>query len=251
MCFLGLLVCCKPAQQITLSPDRLAVLNRMLHQWLPASQSIDEEDAQLHTTPPRSTAVPSVAVDQQCVFAFSYGSNMGFESLGRKEVKTLSRDPAVIVDPTVRLVFRHKGGQWPELERNPGIRPSTHVMRGVGKDHAVGHPAPSSCPHHPAAGQATLESLPADQQPRFPPLTVGGAVPRVHGVLYRIKTSDLKKLQQRESGYIMKEMEVCARVSAYACACVCVCVCVCVCDCVCPVLLNGGGGGVAGSELQN
>lgn len=46
------------------------------------------------------------------------------------------------------------------------------------------------------------------QQPRYPPLSLGGVPARVHGVLYRLPRSDLPKLQQREQGYELQRMQV-------------------------------------------
>lgn len=53
-------------------------------------------------------------------------------------------------------------------------------------------------------GQATLQQLRQGERPKYPPY--GGQ--RVHGVLYRLKSADLKKLAAREDGYLMQQMEV-------------------------------------------
>lgn len=38
------------------------------------------------------------------------GANMNWETLSRRDVKVLSRDPATVKDPSIRLVFKHRGG---------------------------------------------------------------------------------------------------------------------------------------------
>lgn len=80
--------------------------------------------------------------------------------------------------------------------------------------HPYTHTQPPTT-HSPSLppGQATLESLPPGTQPRFPPMALGGAPARVHGVLYRIRRGDLKKMQQREQGYALTHMEVGCRVA--------------------------------------
>lgn len=36
---------------------------------------------------------------------------MNWETLSRRDVKVLSRDPATVKDPSIRLVFKHRGGE--------------------------------------------------------------------------------------------------------------------------------------------
>lgn len=53
------------------------------------------------------------------------------------------------------------------------------------------------------AGYATLKRLQADQQPKYKPF-----LSHVHGVLYQVSREDMRKLQKREGGYVLSEVEV-------------------------------------------
>ncbi|KAF5841590.1 hypothetical protein DUNSADRAFT_12288 [Dunaliella salina] len=56
--------------------------------------------------------------DGSTAWFFAYGYYMSFASLQKKGVKAQFRDAAVIKDPELKMVFRHKGGQA-TLERMP------------------------------------------------------------------------------------------------------------------------------------
>jgi len=130
-----------------------------------AARSIISDSA-IGTANSSGTSAGAAIDAEEYVWMFAYGSNMEFSSVARREVKVASRDPALIRDPNVAIVFKHRGGH------------------------------------------ATLEALAPGQKPRFPPLSVGATVPHVHGVLYKLRKSDLKRLQQHEQGYTLTEMEV-------------------------------------------
>eukprot|EP00882_Tetradesmus_deserticola_P006072 GHRQ01006392.1.p1 GENE.GHRQ01006392.1~~GHRQ01006392.1.p1 ORF type:complete len:277 (+),score=74.64 GHRQ01006392.1:279-1109(+) len=53
------------------------------------------------------------------------------------------------------------------------------------------------------AGYSTLQPMAPGQQPRFKPF-----LPQVHGVLYLVTKEDMRKLQKREGGYNLTEVEV-------------------------------------------
>jgi hypothetical protein len=57
--------------------------------------------------PPHAEAAPPEA---GCVWHFAYGSSMAFATLARHGVRPLCRESAMIVDPSVRMRFRHRGG---------------------------------------------------------------------------------------------------------------------------------------------
>jgi hypothetical protein len=46
----------------------------------------------------------------QCWY-FSYGASMAFSTLSRQGVRPLSRDAAMVADTSVRIRFRHRGGE--------------------------------------------------------------------------------------------------------------------------------------------
>lgn len=54
-----------------------------------------------------------------------------------------------------------------------------------------------------SAGYSTLQRLPAGQQPKYKPFLA-----HVHGVLYQVNKEDMRKLQKREGGYVLTEIEV-------------------------------------------
>ncbi|EFJ45496.1 hypothetical protein VOLCADRAFT_94220 [Volvox carteri f. nagariensis] len=116
--------------------------------------------------PPRQPQLQASGADT--VITFAYGANMNFLTLARREVRVLSRDPAFVVDPSIRLMFKHQGG-YATLERAE-------------------------------EGGKTAEGK---EEPRFRPYDG-----RVHGVLYRVTRADFEKLAKREGGYIVQEVQV-------------------------------------------
>jgi hypothetical protein len=54
-----------------------------------------------------------------------------------------------------------------------------------------------------SAGYSTLQPMAPGQQPKFKPF-----LPQVHGVLYLVNKEDMRKLQKREGGYNLTEVEV-------------------------------------------
>jgi hypothetical protein len=92
-----------------------------------------------------------------CCYHFCYGASMAFSTLSRNGVRPLSRDAAMVVDPAVRMRFRHRGGAWPAPRGTGGQRPSGATPRVAAaaaaralRWHAAGHsraPAPGGCPH--------------------------------------------------------------------------------------------------------
>ncbi|KXZ53059.1 hypothetical protein GPECTOR_8g53 [Gonium pectorale] len=61
---------------------------------------------------------------------------MNFLTLARREIRVLSRDPATVVDPAVRLVFKHQGGyatleRAEEAQEEPRFRPYDGHVHGV------------------------------------------------------------------------------------------------------------------------
>uniref|UniRef100_A0A7S3VHR1 gamma-glutamylcyclotransferase n=1 Tax=Dunaliella tertiolecta TaxID=3047 RepID=A0A7S3VHR1_DUNTE len=112
--------------------------------------------------------------DRSTTWFFAYGYYMSFSSLQKRGVKARFRDAAVIKDPHLKMVFRHKGGQA-TLERMSS----------------------SQSPRFPP--------LVSSSGP-------GGtsAPPRVHGVLYQVSKEDLKKVQaaERGHGFVLTSIEV-------------------------------------------
>lgn len=64
-----------------------------------------------------------------------------------------------------------------------------------------------------SAGYSTLQRLPAGQQPKYKPFLA-----HVHGVLYQVNKEDMRKLQKREGGYVLTEIEVILVVKGYVCS---------------------------------
>ena len=55
--------------------------------------------------------VPLEENDSATCWHFAYGANMNFETLSKRGVRCISRDPAMVVDPDVKMVFKHRGGE--------------------------------------------------------------------------------------------------------------------------------------------
>lgn len=56
--------------------------------------------------PPRLLSAPEGEV-----FYFAFGANLALSTLKRRGVAPISRSPAVVLDPSVWLVFKHRGGE--------------------------------------------------------------------------------------------------------------------------------------------
>ncbi|PNH06543.1 hypothetical protein TSOC_007080, partial [Tetrabaena socialis] len=80
------------------------------------------------------------------------------------------RDPATVVDPELRLVFKHQGG-YATLERADA---AAAAQGGSGQD-----------------------------EPRFRPYDG-----LVHGVVYRLTRADFDKLVKKEGGYVVQPVQV-------------------------------------------
>ncbi|KAG2498527.1 hypothetical protein HYH03_003777 [Edaphochlamys debaryana] len=104
------------------------------------------------------------------VLTFAYGANMNRGTIAKRDVQVLSRDPAVVDDPSIRLVFKHQGG-YGTLERME-------------------------------EGESTAEGG-QHEEPRFRPYDG-----HVHGVLYRVTRADFEKLSKKEGGYRVEEVLV-------------------------------------------
>lgn len=69
------------------------------------------------------------------------------------------------------------------------------------------------------AGYSTLQRLPEDRQPKY-----RSFLSNVHGVLYQVNKDDMRKLQKREGGYVLTEIEVrsnSCRLPGRGCTCCC------------------------------
>ncbi|MEW5306203.1 MAG: hypothetical protein WDW38_009061 [Sanguina aurantia] len=55
---------------------------------------------------------------------------MNWETLSRRDVKVLSRDPATVKDPSIRLVFKHRGGYASLAKLEPGHEPKYAPYNG-------------------------------------------------------------------------------------------------------------------------
>mmetsp|Transcript_3715 Transcript_3715/g.7991 ORF Transcript_3715/g.7991 Transcript_3715/m.7991 type:complete len:320 (-) Transcript_3715:1139-2098(-) len=123
------------------------------------SERIVQEYSNRSSQVPPETPGPDIDADS-CWY-FAYGANLHYDTLTRREVRVLSRDPAIVCDTNVRMLFKHRGGY------------------------------------------ATLQALPPNQQQLYPSLSE-----HVHGVLYRLRKEEMRKLQRREGGYKLGQMQV-------------------------------------------
>lgn len=113
----------------------------------------------------------------------------------RLDIEVESQEPAVVVDPSIKIYFKSRGGECAVCP--PAQQAAALLCVGLTR-----LAARCACP-----GLATLEAN-ADAPPRFPGPAPPGAPPRVHGVLYRLaRSSDLRKLQ-RQQGFVLQEVEV-------------------------------------------
>ena len=170
-------------------------------------------------------------------FFFAYGSSLHRENLVGRDIRVQSRVPATVRDPSVHLVFRHRG-EWSHFTQAghflllDGIcisvpsqapcvccscplqsRPSCAYLLILPQ--VAGHccydagliPHLSLPPCRSTGGGATLlRQGDGDPPPRFSPPDA-----RVHGVLYRLDPAELSKLRRREAGYELTQVEVRAR----------------------------------------
>ena len=120
--------------------------------------------------PPLVEAPPGTA------WWFAYGTSMHFASLSRIGVKPLSRDGAFVVDESVRMVYKHRGGErfdravWgaecvkngAEASRPDLLRPPRAPSLPLGARAEDTRPQPFKRPRRPTTttGYATLESMP-------------------------------------------------------------------------------------------
>jgi hypothetical protein len=142
----------------------------------------------------------------------------------------LSRDAAFVKDPTIRLVFKHRGG-YATLEARASPQPARGTDTTVSSSSSNGASSSLNGRHHSngsngspagngsngngaahAAVSGNGSSGGADTQGLGPNgiavLAPEHSRSRVHGVLYRLKKSELRKLHSREHGYVLQEMEV-------------------------------------------
>lgn len=64
------------------------------------------------TTPVLPPRVLSCSSETNSVFYFAYGANLNLSTLKRRGLPLPQlRSPAVVVDPSIKLVFKHRGGE--------------------------------------------------------------------------------------------------------------------------------------------
>ena len=51
-----------------------------------------------------------LSAGENAVFYFAYGANLSLACLRRRLVSPISRSPAVVLDPSIKMVFQHRGG---------------------------------------------------------------------------------------------------------------------------------------------
>lgn len=117
-----------PAVRAVLQQDRVTVSDR-LQRSLERHYRVSLAEADVET--PSVADLPLLEDDKDYAWHFAYGANMNYETLARRGVKVKSRDPAFVRDPTMRIVFKHRGG-YSTLERLP--------------------PSSSTCPRYPPYG---------------------------------------------------------------------------------------------------
>ncbi|KAJ9518575.1 hypothetical protein QJQ45_018604, partial [Haematococcus lacustris] len=190
----------------------------------------EAEDASTSSSAPQQD-------DPDVVWYFAYGADMSWESLKRCNVRVASRDAAFVRDPRMRLVFRHRGG-LPTLEPEPPSPPPAasstpppnslqqRLSSSQQSSSTTSHPSSSGSSETPGSVSSRALSSPAGPWPiRHSSLPSRSAVttlpsdpaqpaaslpsiPRVHGVLYRTTRAELRKMRQRDMGYMLQELEV-------------------------------------------
>jgi len=175
--------------------------------------------------PSGPVSAPAAPVEAGTLFYFAYGANLAYRTLARRDVRPMGRDPAMVADASVRMRFRHRGGERHVTACGLGVGVACCVQLPPCINATHFHTCMRRCNNTTCAGYATLETMPQASspspspsssnnsassangsgaaKPRYPPFD-----PRVHGVLYKLRVEDLAKLAKHEGGYVLKDVEV-------------------------------------------
>mmetsp|Transcript_40937 Transcript_40937/g.97289 ORF Transcript_40937/g.97289 Transcript_40937/m.97289 type:complete len:235 (+) Transcript_40937:136-840(+) len=126
---------------------------------------------------------------------FSYGANLSSRTLNRRGVVPKRKYCAVLLGKTACMEFRHRGGKKKSIHSNT-LNRIVHALPSFACIN-VCKESKKTMRSFGITGYATL-NLDCPQEDKQD----------VHGVVYELSHSDLRKLKHAESGYSLVEIEV-------------------------------------------